>query len=75
MVRADHQGTVEGHCHKCGGFLVVERLLDFYGPMSGWKCINCGWSRRVSPQSELYADGRATKSRLDSAGTIKGAMS
>ena len=33
-------------CEKCGGLLVTELLLDYYGPWAGLKCINCGWSRR-----------------------------
>lgn len=33
-------------CQKCGGLLVVERVLEYYGPMAGVKCVNCGWYRR-----------------------------
>lgn len=35
-----------GACQKCGGLLVVDRVLDYYGPMAGVKCVNCGWFRR-----------------------------
>lgn len=37
---------MNGFCDKCGGLLVVERVMDFYAPSSGWKCVNCGWCRR-----------------------------
>lgn len=37
---------MKGSCQKCGGLLVVERVLDYYGPLAGMKCVNCGWSRR-----------------------------
>lgn len=37
---------MKGSCQKCGGLLVVERVLDYYGPLAGVKCVNCGWSRR-----------------------------
>jgi len=33
-------------CQKCGGLLVTERVLDYYGPLAGLKCVNCGWYRR-----------------------------
>lgn len=39
-------------CHKCGGLLVVERVLDFYGPIFAWKCVNCGWFHRESQRSQ-----------------------
>lgn len=38
--------AMKGSCQKCGGLLVVERVLDYYGPLAGVKCVNCGWSRR-----------------------------
>jgi hypothetical protein len=37
---------MKGSCQKCGGLLVLERVLDYYGPLAGMKCVNCGWSRR-----------------------------
>ncbi len=35
--------AVNGACRKCGGFLIVERVLDYHSPTAGMKCINCGW--------------------------------
>ncbi len=32
-------------CRKCGGFLIVERVLDFHSQTAGMKCLNCGWYR------------------------------
>lgn len=37
---------MKGPCQKCGGLLVIERVLDYYGPLAGVKCVNCGWSCR-----------------------------
>ena len=38
--------AMNGSCRKCGGFLIVERVLDYHSPTDGMKCINCGWHRR-----------------------------
>ena len=35
--------VMNGSCLKCGGFLIVEQVLDYHSPTSGMKCINCGW--------------------------------
>jgi len=42
---ADHMKgrAMTGSCRKCGGFLMVERVLDYQSPTDGVKCINCGW--------------------------------
>jgi transposase-like protein len=32
-------------CPKCGGLMIMERLFQYYGPESGWRCINCGGQR------------------------------
>ncbi|MCC6141398.1 MAG: hypothetical protein IT389_12385 [Nitrospira sp.] len=37
---------MKSSCQKCGGLLVIERVLEYYGPMAGMKCVNCGWYRR-----------------------------
>ena len=37
--------AINGACRKCGGFLIVERVLDYHSPTAGMKCINCGWYR------------------------------
>lgn len=37
--------AMNGSCRKCGGFMVVERVLDYHSPTAGMKCINCGWYR------------------------------
>lgn len=37
---------MKGSCQKCGGLLIVERALDYYGQSAGVKCVNCGWSKR-----------------------------
>lgn len=43
---------MKSSCQKCGGLLVVERVLEYYGPMAGVKCVNCGWYRRdIQPWS------------------------
>jgi transcription elongation factor Elf1 len=47
---------MKGSCQKCGGLLVVERVLDYYGPLAGVKCVNCGWSCR-DPLPLFGADG------------------
>lgn len=49
-------------CHKCGGLLVAERLLDFYCPSARWKCVNCGWvhpehQQAQRPLARLLHDG------------------
>ena len=33
------------NCLKCGGLMVSEKVLDFYGAHD-WKCVNCGWFQR-----------------------------
>ncbi len=33
------------NCLKCGGLMVSEEVLDFYGA-NDWKCVNCGWFQR-----------------------------
>lgn len=33
-------------CRKCGGLLIMERELDYYGPLNSMKCVNCGWACR-----------------------------
>ncbi|MEO5955754.1 MAG: hypothetical protein ABIR36_08725 [Nitrospiraceae bacterium] len=43
-------------CGKCGGFVVVERVLDFYGRTSGSKCVNCGWCRRDNEPPQPMED-------------------
>lgn len=30
------------NCVKCGGYMVIERVLDFYAKEPKWRCINCG---------------------------------
>lgn len=52
---------VNGSCHKCGGLLVAERALDFYGSLPGWKCLNCGWCRWDSQQSQRIAAHAANR--------------
>ena len=50
-------------CHKCGGLLLSERILDFYAHPEHWKCINCGWHRQDNQQSHQpsrYAQKRGT---------------
>ena len=34
--------AINGTCRKCGGFLIVERVLDYHSPTAGMKCINVG---------------------------------
>lgn len=50
---------MKGSCQKCGGLLVVERVLDYYGPLAGVKCVNCGWSCR-DPLPLFGSPGGAT---------------
>lgn len=37
-------------CRKCGGFLIVERVLDYYGASTPLKCVNCGcrWNAQAA---------------------------
>jgi RNase P subunit RPR2 len=49
--------AMNGSCRKCGGFLIVERVLDYHSPTDGMKCINCGWYRRDAQPSLGPADG------------------
>lgn len=51
---------MKGSCQKCGGLLVVERVLDYYGPLAGVKCVNCGWSCR-DPLSLFGSAGGSTR--------------
>lgn len=44
--------AMNGSCRRCGGFLIVERVLDYHGPTPGMKCVNCGWYR-LDVQSSL----------------------
>lgn len=37
--------AMNGLCRRCGGFLIVEQVLDYHSPMPGMRCINCGWYR------------------------------
>ncbi|MBS0178298.1 MAG: hypothetical protein JSR20_06005 [Nitrospira sp.] len=30
------------NCPKCGGYMIIERVLDFYVTEAQWRCINCG---------------------------------
>lgn len=54
--------TMKGSCQKCGGLLVVERVLDYYGPLAGVKCVNCGWSCR--DPLPLFGSPRGSTSRV-----------
>jgi len=49
--------AVNGACRKCGGFLIVERVLDYHSPTVGMKCINCGWYRLDSQPALGQAHG------------------
>jgi len=48
----ENNPAIDGPCHKCGGLLLVERALDYYIPVSGMRCVNCGWCRRANPQPQ-----------------------
>ena len=50
MTQQPKSRAIDGACRKCGGFLIVERVLDYHSQTAGMKCINCGWYR-----SELQA--------------------
>lgn len=30
------------NCLKCGGYMIIDRVLDFYAKEAKWRCINCG---------------------------------
>lgn len=30
------------NCLKCGGYMIIEQVLDFYAKEAKWRCINCG---------------------------------
>ena len=45
MTHQEKGGVMNGSCRKCGGFLIIERALDYHSPTDGMKCINCGWYR------------------------------
>ncbi len=54
-------------CPKCRGFMIAEQLVEYYGPSSGWRCINCGWQRPespIAPSRNPAADRRETRPRL-----------
>ncbi len=53
--------AMKGSCQKCGGLLVIERVLDYYGPLAGVKCVNCGWFRRKAPSSHSSTSGMAAR--------------
>lgn len=55
MSQASQPRAGKGCCHKCGGFLVAECVVDFYWPMSGWRCVNCGWCRCDNVQCDRIA--------------------
>jgi len=45
---------MNGMCQKCGGLVVVEKVLDYYGPDGGLRCVNCGWHcRNLSPTPRM----------------------
>ena len=52
---------MNGSCRKCGGLLIVERVLEYYRPLTGVKCINCGWFRREAPSSHGSTSGVTTR--------------
>jgi uncharacterized Zn finger protein len=52
---------MNGSCRKCGGLLIVERVLEYYRPLTGVKCINCGWFRREAPASHSSTSGVTTR--------------
>ena len=31
------------NCLKCGGYMILERVVDFYAKETKWRCINCGF--------------------------------
>jgi transcription elongation factor Elf1 len=49
--------AMNGSCRKCGGFLIVERVLDYHCSAAGIKCINCGWYRLDAQRILNQADG------------------
>jgi hypothetical protein len=48
------------NCLKCGGLMVSEKVLDFYGA-SDWKCLNCGWLRRECQQFKQSSGDAVTR--------------
>ena len=46
MTQQPQKRALNRSCEKCGGLLIVEQALDYYWPLSAWKCFNCGWCRR-----------------------------
>ena len=57
MIQETMERGLNAPCLRCGGLLVSERVLDFYGPLPGWKCVNCGWLRRnVQPLQSRDGD-------------------
>jgi RNase P subunit RPR2 len=53
--------AMTGSCRKCGGFLIVERVLDYHSQTDGMKCINCGWYRRDVQPSIGRTDGMTNR--------------
>lgn len=45
MIHHTKGRAMNGSCRKCGGFMIVEQVLDYHCPTAGMKCINCGWYR------------------------------
>ena len=41
-------------CHKCGGLLISERILEFYPHAEPWECINC----RAAKEKRFTASSR-----------------
>lgn len=57
MIRHTKGRAINGSCRKCGGFLIVERVLEYHSPTDEMKCINCGWYRRDVQPSLGPSDG------------------
>ena len=48
--------VMNGSCRKCGGLMIVERVLDYYGPLTPLKCVNCGcrWDAQATLHASRY---------------------
>lgn len=57
MIHQTKGRAMNGSCRKCGGFLIVDRVLDYHSRTAGVKCINCGWYRLEIQRALGSTDG------------------
>ncbi|MCC6966873.1 MAG: hypothetical protein IT391_11420 [Nitrospira sp.] len=53
------------NCMKCGGYMILERVLNFYAKEVKWRCINCGATKDTLASLMKTRNASTTSSPTD----------